>query len=202
MVKLIVLSWNKGFPLKVLKWVRDHTASFIVHFKLVLPFCKFSSSLFFSPLQEFFFDLKERLFRLVLVTFNCKCGDFLLHMRFTILLFMQSLLLKLPLLSFSSTFLFSCFLFLFLCLFAFPFPACFFLSFFCSFFVLFPSSFLVWCCFFLLFFFLFYSSFLHFLGLFSLRFCWASLITAESSLRCWWCYDRNSVQGLRLGTSL
>ncbi len=41
MVNLIVLPKNKGCPLKVLNWVRDHTASFIVHFKLLLPFCVF-----------------------------------------------------------------------------------------------------------------------------------------------------------------
>jgi hypothetical protein len=55
---------------------------------------------------------------------------------------------------------------------------------------------------FFLFFFFCYSSFLISLVFFSLGFCWVSLIIAESSLWCWWCHDRNSVQRLMFDTIL
>jgi hypothetical protein len=139
-----------------------------------LSICAFPSSL---VLVISFSLTKERFFCLVLVTFNWECQDLLLHIRVIILIFLQSPLLKLPLLC-DPLITLVC-LRLFLLSFCFrppflllPFPVGFFLSFFLLLFLCFiPFPFSCLVLLFFLFFFLCYSSFLISLVFFSLRFC-------------------------------
>ncbi len=80
--------------------------------------------------------------------------------------------------------------------FSFPLSCLVFFSFLLLFLCVIPFPFSCLVLLFFLFFFLCHSSFLISLIFFSLGFFWVSLIIAESSLWCWWCHDRNSVQGL------